>query len=124
MHTLRTYVAKSPMQKQATLPDPFLGILTLVFLLAIGGAIADWRYARKGGVRSGNGDRILVWTLAAVFLPFLIFYGYSLGTTGATPESTAKSTGELTAYFSELVFIAYEFLRWRVRKKRPIIVGL
>jgi hypothetical protein len=111
------------MQKQATVLNPFAGILSLFFLLAVCGAIADWQYVKKGGVRSGNRVRILVWTLAAVFLPIVIFYGYSLGATGATLESVGVSTGELTADFFELVFIAYEFLRWRVREKHPIIAG-
>jgi hypothetical protein len=99
----------------------FKEILTLFFLLAVCGAIADWQYVRKGGVRSGQRDRILVWTLAALFLGIVIFYGYSLERIGVPRESAAASRGELTSLFFLLVFIAHEFLRWRVREKHPII---
>jgi hypothetical protein len=96
-------------------------ILVLLSVLAVCGAVADWQYVRKGGVRSGKRDRILVWTLAALFLGIVIFYGYSLGRIGVPEESVAASCGELTSLFFFLVFIAYEFLRWRVREKHPII---
>ena len=99
----------------------FEEILTLFLLLAVCGAIADWRYVRKGGVRPGKRDRILVWTLAAVFLGIVIFYEYRLGPTGGTPKSSAEFISELTFEFFALVFIAHEFLRWRVREKHPII---
>lgn len=111
------------MGKQAALSDLFRGILGMFFLLAIWGGIADWRYVRKGGVRSGNTVRILVWTLAAVYLPIVILYGYRLGATGATLESVGENAGELTAHFFMLVFAAYELLRWRVREKHPIITS-
>lgn len=100
--------------------NPLEEILILLFLLAVCGALADWRYVRKGGVRSGKRDRVLVWTIAAIFLAIVIFYGYGLGRMGAPLESVASSTGKLTSYFFLLVFIAYEFLRWRVREKHPI----
>lgn len=103
--------------------NQFKGILGLFFLLAICGAIADWKHIKKGGVRSGKGVRTLVWTVAAVFLAIVIFYGYRSGANGATLESSAASTGELTFNFFGLVFIAYEFLRWRVREKHPIVAG-
>ena len=101
--------------------NPFKQILTLLLLLAVCGAVADWQYVRKGGVRSGKRDRVLVWTVAAIFVPIVIFYGYSLERIGVPRESAAGSTGELIGHFFMLVFIAYEFLRWRVREKHPII---
>ena len=120
MHTLTHLNREVPMQNQAGLPDPYRGILALFFLVAICGAIADWRYVKKGGMRSGNRDRILVWALAAIYLPILIFYGYSLGARGATLESIGQSMGGLSFDFFALVFVVYEFVRWRVREKHPI----
>jgi len=92
----------------ASLPN-FSGIF---LLWAVWGAIANWRYVKRGGVRATRRDKF--WGLAAVGLGLAVIVFF--GARGAS----AESVGSMTATVGALIFLLWEFSRWRVRRKNPL----
>ena len=86
----------------------------VVLILAILGAVVDWRYRRKGGKKSSKKDWILF--LAALAVLVVFFVVLSLIGVG----DVAGAIGEATPFFAIVLFAAWELGRWRVRSKNPL----
>jgi drug/metabolite transporter (DMT)-like permease len=83
-----------------------------LILWAIWGAVADFRYQRRGGNKPTRADwgRLLV--VVGLCLGLLVL----LGSVGAT----AGALGGATAFLLTLVFAVWELGRWRVRRRHPL----
>ena len=93
-------------------PSPLPGA---VLILAICGAIADWRYRRKGGRKSSKRDKILfLIAVASVGVLFATFW-FLGGSEGAGPAIQADVLIPLVV----VLFGTWELGRWRVRRKYP-----
>lgn len=93
----------------AQTPSPFNGIF---LLWALWGAIVDWRYKRRGGVKPTTRDRLLFVVGVGICLAILV----SLGLGGAR----AESLGSLAGFFTIAVFALWELGRWRVRRVQSL----
>jgi hypothetical protein len=89
---------------------------SLLLILAIAGAVADWNYKRCGGVGPSVRDRVCL--LAAVLL--CVGLVTLLGLLGATAELVGFYIGMLTV----LLFAGWELGRWLVRRKYPVLSSL
>lgn len=89
---------------------------SLLFILAIAGAVADWNYKRCGGVRPTVRDRVCLLTAALLCVGLVTL----LGVLGATAESVGFYIGMLTV----LLFAGWELGRWLVRRKYPVLSSL
>lgn len=112
-----TFVSSFTFLSSNTVPNPsgfdisaWLGIL---FFGAIGGAIVDALYVRRGGKRPSRNDKIGLLVAVGLCIAVLIF----LGVRGAA----AYTLGEIAAQLFFLVFIIWEVARWRMRRKHPIV---
>lgn len=85
---------------------------SLLLLIAIVGAIFDFQYVRRGGERSTRREKIVFWSVCAVFTVLMLILG-ALG----WPSGTL---GSLTGIFVLLIFATWEFGRWQFRRKHPI----
>jgi len=96
-----------------TLPatTPQNGTSGLLLILAIVGAVADWRYKREGGVKPTGRDRLYFVLASLLCVGFLTI----LGIRGAS----AEALGSLTGLFTVLLFAIWELGRWRIRRKFP-----
>jgi drug/metabolite transporter (DMT)-like permease len=94
-------------------PPSFMGIF---YLLAIWGAIVDWRYKRRGGVKPTKRDRISVCIAFGLCIGVMIFFGIQ----GASGAALGSFTGTLTVY----IFVLWECARWRIRRKNPVVPAL
>lgn len=92
-------------------PAPF-NPLPLLFLWAIWGAVADFRYQRRGGQKPTRADR---WTLLGVIV-LCVGFAVLLGALGGT----ARALGSLSAFLTVIVFGFWEIGRWRVRRRYPL----
>jgi hypothetical protein len=98
-----------------TAPPPS-SIPAVLLILAVWGAIADWRYRRKGGTKSTKREKIFF--MAALALVGAVFITFWLvgGSRGAGPEIS----GYTAVPFTILLFATWELGRWRVRHKNPL----
>ena len=87
-----------------------------IFLLwALWGAIVDWRYKNRGGLRPDWDERKPYLIAAGVCLGLMVLAGVRGG--------TAETEGYLTAFFGTLLFALWEYGRWRIRRKNPVIAA-
>ncbi len=93
----------------APLPLPFIALV-----LAILGAISDWRYRRNGGKRSSKKDTLLFLTALGLVVAFFIV----LGLIGV--GDVAGMIGAASVDFAIVLFATWELGRWRVRRKNPL----
>ena len=90
-----------------------MALQSALFVLAILGAIYDWRYKRRGGKRPSTSDRLLylfALLLVAGFMVWLHVFG---------GESGDRILGQISVIALRL-FYAWEFMRWRVRREYPL----
>jgi drug/metabolite transporter (DMT)-like permease len=86
-------------------------------ILAIWGAVVDWRYKRKGGKKPSKRDRLLflvAFALVGAFFGVLALIGNSGG------ADVAGLIGMFSADFTLVLFATWELGRWRVRSKNPL----
>lgn len=81
----------------------------LLLILAVVGAIVDWRYRRAGGRPSSRRDRILFWLVVGIVILLLLIIGFLGGNSGAASVPIAV-----------LLFAVWELGRWRMRRKYPL----
>jgi len=85
--------------------------LPLIFFLAIGGAVVDWRYKRRGGKRPTK--------VAKTFLLLAVLAcatGLSvIATQGADPAALGRSSVDVMT----MILGVWELVRWRIRQKNP-----
>jgi 4-amino-4-deoxy-L-arabinose transferase-like glycosyltransferase len=86
--------------------NPGSGVLLLI---AIVGAIFDWRYVRAGGKPSTRTDLKYLVVIVLTGVVILVW----LGLRGAS----ARALGSLTGFGFVLTFLAWEIARWNVRRK-------
>jgi drug/metabolite transporter (DMT)-like permease len=90
-------------------PLPFAALI-----LAIWGAVVDWRYKRKGGKKPSKRDRLLfLFALALVVVFFVVLALIGVG-------DVAGMIGAATVDFTIVLFVTWELARWRVRSKNPL----
>jgi hypothetical protein len=94
-----------------TPPSPFPGI---ALILAVWGAVVDWRYKRKGGKKPSKRDRLLF--LIALALVVVLFIVLAL----IGVRDVAGMIGAATVDFGIVLFATWELGRWRVRRKYPL----
>jgi uncharacterized BrkB/YihY/UPF0761 family membrane protein len=83
-------------------------------ILAICGAVVDWRYKRKGGRKPSKKDRLLFLTAFGLVVAF--FVALALLRVG----DVAGMIGVTTVDFGIVLFATWELSRWRVRRKNPL----
>jgi hypothetical protein len=86
----------------------------LLFLWALWGAIVDWRYKRRGGSKPDWNER----------RPYLIAVGVGLGIMvagGIWSSDPAGVCAAVIVFLGTLVFPVWEYGRWRIRQKNPVI---
>jgi high-affinity Fe2+/Pb2+ permease len=89
----------------------------VVLILAVWGAIVDWRYKRKGGNKSTKRDRLFFLTALAVVVGVLIVWGL-IGS-----GDVAGMIGETIPLLVIVLFATWELGRWSVRSKHPLPQG-
>lgn len=94
---------------QASSPVPGAALI-----LAIWGAVVDWRYKHKGGKKSSKKDKLLFLTALGLVVAFFIV----LGLIGV--GDVAGIIGAATVDFAIVLFATWELGRWRVRRKNPL----
>jgi len=109
-----TQFARSFTLLKASANEPLPNFSGIFLLWAIWGAIVDWRYVQRGGVRATGSDKLGGLVAVGLGLAMIVF----LGVRGAS----AESLGSLTATVGTLVFSLWEFSRWRVRRKNPLSI--
>ena len=84
---------------------------TIFLILAVCGAVADWRYRRRGGVKSTKRDRVLF--VVAISLCAALMIVLSL--------MGANSAGLVAVIQIAIVlFMLWELDRWRIRRANPL----
>lgn len=91
------------------IPVPFA-----VLMLAIWGAVVDWRYKRKGGKKTSKRDRLFFLAALGVVVAFFVVWAV-IGV-----GDVAGMIGEATPLLAIVLFATWELGRWRVRSKSPI----
>ena len=92
-------------------PSPVPGV---ALILAIWGAVVDWRYKRKGGKKSSKKDRLLfLVALGVVVVFFVVLVLVGVG-------DVAGLIGETIPPIAIVLFAIWELGRWRVRSKNPL----
>jgi drug/metabolite transporter (DMT)-like permease len=85
-------------------------------VLAIIGAVVDFRYRRKGGKKSSKKDMLMFGIagllIAALYVTLLVIGG----STYAGPEIIGYTVVPIFG----VLFAAWELGRWRVRRKNPL----
>jgi drug/metabolite transporter (DMT)-like permease len=84
----------------------------LFLLWAFWGAIVDWRYKRRGGVRPTTKDRVLFLICFGVCLGGVLLLGYR--------GASADALGSLSGFLTIVLLSAWELGRWRIRRKHPV----
>jgi hypothetical protein len=97
---------------QASANTPLPNFSGIFILWALWGAIANWRYVKRGGVRAARSEKLGGLAAVGLGLALIVF----LGARGAS----AESMGSMTATMFALIFSLWEFSRWRVRRKNPL----
>lgn len=95
--------------QQDSNPSPIPG---LILILAIIGAVIDWRYRRRGGQKSTKRAVALFFAATSLVVTFLVglaFFGES-----------AEVIGEVTVPLAIVLFATWELGRWRTRRKHPL----
>ncbi len=91
----------------------------VVLVLAILGALSDWRYKRKGGKKPGRRAKIIFRTgLALVSALLVIMLMLAYRNPAATEKITESGAAAITGIGITL-FGIWEFYRWMVRSKNP-----
>lgn len=86
--------------------------MALLYLAAILGAIVDWQYCRHGGKRPSRNDyRYLLYGIVLIIVAVV-----ALGLMGAD----AGALGDLAGLLTIVVFVLWEFDRFRVRRAHPL----
>ena len=88
------------------------GTSGLLLILAIVGAVVDWRYKKKGGLKPTGRDRLYLLVACLLCVALLTV----LGIRGAS----AESLGSLTGLFLVVLFALWQLGRWRIRRKFPL----
>lgn len=84
-----------------------------IFLLwGLWGAIVDWRYKRRGGLKPTTRDRLLFVVGVGICFAILVWLGLS--------GARAESLGSLAGFFTIAVFALWELGRWRIRRGHPL----
>ena len=96
---------------QSNNPSPVGGGL---LVLAVVGAIADWRYKRSGGKRPSERDKWIFWSLTGLVLAFFVVL-MLMGANG-------HALGGALVSVAVLLFAIWELGRWRMRRKYPLPV--
>lgn len=86
---------------------------SLILLASIVAAVFDWRYKRRGGKQPTTKDR-LFFTVAVFMCAALVAYFAFRGT-------RAYTLGSLSQFLLVILFGLWEFARWRVRAKHPLL---
>jgi hypothetical protein len=112
---IRSLSSVSPMITQTPpTPSPVPGV---VLILAVWGAVVDWRYKRKGGKKSSKKDGLLF--LAALGVVVVFFAVWAVIGVG----DVAGTIGETSPFIAIVLFATWELGRWRARRKNPISQG-
>ena len=85
----------------------------LFLIAAIAGAVFDRRYLKRGGVRSPVNCKAALLVLCAIALAVLVLlslHGW-----------TSYAVGELSATLGGIIFAFWEFVRWQIRRKNPLL---
>jgi drug/metabolite transporter (DMT)-like permease len=85
----------------------------IVFIVSLVAAIIDWRYKRRGGKKPTAKDRWMFFAACGICLMCLL----ALGLMGAS----AEGLGGATPFLLVMLFAVWEFGRWRVRRKNPVV---
>jgi len=88
----------------------------LLFILAIFGAVSDWKYKRRGGNGSTKTDKTLLASGVSLCVVLLVV----LGIRGAS----AEAIGSLAAEFMIVIFALWQFHRWSFRRRNPLFVAI
>lgn len=88
--------------------------LLILLALAVWGAIADFNYRRRGGLKSTKTELICLLVAVVLCAGTLIALGYA----GASPEALGRTTPILAV----MIFLLWEAGRWRVRRKNRLPV--
>src|SRR5262249_48863241 len=95
----------------------------LIFIVAVVGAIVDWRYVRAGGVRPSASDKrnlVIAILISVSVLAVFGVVGFSSDPAGERAEALGTALGHATAFLTAVVFGLWEFRRWRVRRAHPV----
>ena len=85
----------------------------LLMLWAIWGAIVDWRYKKRGGVRPTRVHKIALFSAISICVAALL----DLHLGGLHDRGVGQMAGLL---FAQVLFPLWQFSRWRIRRKNPI----
>jgi hypothetical protein len=88
------------------------GIQGVLLIFSIGGAIADSKYKKNGGRRSGGAAELCLWLGCLGCIGLLIY----LGVRG----TNAEALGEFSVMLSVFLFAFWELGRWYVRWRFPV----
>ena len=90
----------------SSVPNP-LGICVIVGLI---GAVLDWRYLKRGGLKPTRKQKLIAWATLAFCCVALILIGIF---------GSGYFVGYVSVYFFITLFLLWEFQRWRVRRRHP-----
>lgn len=107
-----THFAQSFSLLNASANMPFPNFSGIFLLWATWGAIANWKYVKRGGVRATRSDKVYGLVAVGLGLAVIVLFGVR--------GVSAESLGSITATVGTLIFSLWEFSRWRVRRKNPL----
>jgi hypothetical protein len=87
-------------------------MLVILLILAIAGAVADWKYKKRGGTPSTFKDRLYFGIACGLCAAMFVILAISGG--------GAEAAGSLAALVGALLFVLWEAGRWRTRRKNPL----
>jgi dolichol kinase len=90
--------------------DVFTPIALLISIVA---AVIDWFYKRRGGKRPTKNERSLFGIAVLLCAALVALF--------AIRGAPAGALGSLTGFLLVVLFSAWEFGRWRVRLKNPVL---
>jgi hypothetical protein len=88
--------------------------LMWTFALSVLGAIADWRYRRRGGARSSRRGVIIFCGITGAFLMLIVVLQVMGG-------STRPNIGYRIGIAAMWMFAVWELARWKIRRGNPVL---
>lgn len=87
-------------------------MIGLLFWASVVAAVFDWRYIRKGGKKPTRSDYGML--AVALGLCVIVMALFTLG------GAAAGGLGSIVAILFTVVFMLWEFTRFRVRRANPV----
>ena len=101
---------------ETTTSDTTNALNGVLLILALSGAVADWKYRRRGGSGSTKTDKLVLASGVSLCIVLLVVLGFR--------GASAEGIGSISGQFLVVIFALWQFHRWSFRRRNPIPVAI